>query len=563
MHEHYIKSIEKIDNVIRLNSNTNALFPEIVKNIIEIFECERCWVIYPCDPNTHAWQAKYDEAISTLIPKFETDVDHPTTTSVADYFKKHLESDEPIVSLSHETLNVPGGAHFISPRRSQLSIAIKPNSGKSWLIAIEQCNFERYWEESELNLLKHISKRLNDALNNIFHIQRLTQSKNDLNTLIKKLPDLILELDIDSNIISSNKALKNSHQNLNYKRHISEALSVSQIEELDIAIKKIKKYEQEEIIFELPIVPTNANEIHFFSHLVMPTRKSGKITGFLLIATDITEQRRAQDSLTRLNNSLEKRIGLEVDISRQKDHLMFQQSRLASMGEMIGNIAHQWRQPLSSLSAIIQNIRHKSDRNKLSNEFLENITEDALKIASQMSETIDDFRNFFEPSKAKERFNINNAVQDTLELLKPTLINNDINIITNQKINIDILGYKNELSQTILNIFSNAKDILIEKVKTNRTIIIEISLSKNNRHVVISILDNGGGIPEDIIDNIFDPYFTTKEQGKGTGIGLYMSKQIIETNMKGNLFVKNSILEYNEKNYTGAKFMVELPLTLR
>jgi len=563
LHEHYIKSIEKIDNVIRLNSNINALFPDIVKNIIEIFECERCWIIYPCDPNTQAWQAKYDEAISPLIPKFETDVDHPTTTSVAEYFKKHLESDEPIVSLSHETLNVPGGAHFISPRRSQLSIAIKPDSGKSWLIAIEQCNFERYWEESELNMLKHISKRLNDALNNIFHIQTLTQSKNDLNTLIKKLPDLILELDIDSNIISSNKALKNSNKSLSYKRHISAALSVSQIEELDIAIKKIKKYEEEEIIFELPIVPTNANEIHFFSHLVMPTRKSGKITGFLLIATDITEQRRAKDSLTRLNSSLEKRIGLEVDISRQKDHLMFQQSRLASMGEMIGNIAHQWRQPLSSISAIIQNIRHKSDRNKLSNEFLENITEDALKIASQMSETIDDFRNFFEPSKAKERFNINSAVQDTLELLKPTLINNDINVITNQKINIDILGYKNELSQTILNIFSNAKDILIEKVKTNRTIIIEISLSKNNRHVVISISDNGGGIPEDIIDNIFDPYFTTKEQGKGTGIGLYMSKQIIETNMKGNLLVKNSTLEYNEKNYTGAKFMVELPLTLR
>lgn len=563
MHEHYIQSIEKIDDVIRDNSDINILLPNIVKSIIETFECERCWLIYPCDPKTQSWQAKYDESISSLIPTFETNVDHPTTTSVAEYFRKHLENDEPLISLSHETLNVPGGAHFISPRRSQLSIAIKPNSGKHWLIAIEQCNFERNWEHSELKLFKHISKRLNDAFNNIFHSKKLTQSKDDLSALLKKLPDLILELDIDSNIISSNKPLRNGRSNTNYRSHISEALSVSQIEKLDIAIKKIKKHEEEKINFELPIVPTNANEIHFLLHLVMPTRKNGKIIGFLLIATDVTEQRRAQDSLTRLNSTLEKRVGLEVDISRQKDHLMFQQSRLASMGEMIGNIAHQWRQPLSSLSAIIQNIRHKSNRNKLSNEFLENITEDALKIASQMSETIDDFRNFFEPSKEKERFNVNEAVIDTLELLKPTLFNNDINIINNEKINIDILGYKNELSQTILNIFSNAKDILIEKVSSNRLIMIEIDLSKNNRHVVISISDNGGGVPDEVIDNIFNPYFTTKEQGKGTGIGLYMSKQIIETNMKGNLLVKNSTLKYNEKNYKGAKFMVELPLTLR
>ena len=563
MYQDYIESIEIIDDVIRDDNDINTLIPTIVKNVIEIFKCERCWIIYPCDPKASTWQAVCDEAISPLIPKFEINVDHPTTTSVSDYFKKHIESAEPLVSLSHETLNVPGGAHFIQPRRSQLSIAIKPKSGEGWLIAIEQCHFERSWEEIEQKLFKHISKRINDALNNIFYAKELTKSKDNLNSLLKKLPDLILELDIDANIISSNKPLKNNRPNLNYRSHISEALSVSQIEELDFAIKKIKSREEEKITFELPLVPVNANEIHILSHLIMPIRKSGKVIGFLLIVTDVTEQRRSQDALTRLNNSLERRIGLEVDISRQKDHLMFQQSRLASMGEMIGNIAHQWRQPLSSLSAIIQNIRHKSDRDKLNREFLENITEDALKIASQMSDTIDDFRNFFEPSKAKERFNVNKAIEDTLELLMPTLLNNDIKTINNQNINIDILGYKNELSQTVLNIFSNAKDIIIEKVQRSRIIMIEISLSKNNRHVVISIQDNGGGIPENIIDNIFDPYFTTKEQGKGTGIGLYMSKQIIETNMKGNILVKNSTFEHEKIIYKGAQFTIELPLTLR
>ena len=567
MRQHYIQSLEEIDSIIRNHDSTNELLVNIVNTIIKIFECNRCWIIHPCDPKASSWQAKIDISITTIAQKYETNIDHPMTSDMSNYFEKHLFSSEAIVSLNEKTLNVPGGAHFISKGRSQLSIAFKPNTGSGWIIAIEQCNFERIWDDLEQKLFKHISHRLNDALNNIFTRKDLITSKDNLNALLRKLPDLILELDIDANIISSNHALKNKQSNINYKRHISEALSVSQIEELDKAMKKIKNHEEEKVSYVLPIVPIHANEIRFLSHLVIPTRKSGKITGFLLIATDITEQRQAQDALSRLNNTLEKRVGLEVDISRQKDHLMFQQSRLASMGEMIGNIAHQWRQPLSSLSAIIQNIRHKSQRDKLNIDFVENITEDALKIASQMSDTIDDFRNFFEPSKEKDRFNVNSALEDTLELLKATLLNNNIEIIKNEKVNIDILGYKNELSQTILNIFSNSKDALISKSSKNiefhALIIIDIEISKNNRNILITIKDNADGVPEDIIDKIFEPYFTTKEQGKGTGIGLYMSKQIIETNMKGKLKVSNEIFTHGKETYKGAQFTIELPLTLK
>jgi len=563
----YLDYLEKIDNVIRESETIDLLLESLTGTMIEIFQCERSWIIYPCDPNTSSWQAKSDRSIQVITPKYEINIDHPMTSGTAEFFKEHLQSSEPLIHSTEQTLNVPGGANFLIENITQLSIAIQPKIGSAWLLSIEHINNKHTWNDIEQKLFKHISNRFYDALNNLLLAQDLLKSKENLNSILRKLPDLILELDLETNIISSNRLLKNRRPNIFAKSHISEALSVSQVQELDKAIQEIKNRSSEKIKFDLPVVTMDSNEIRFFSHLLMPTRKEGNIVGFILIATDITEQKRAQDALTRLNSTLEKRVSLEANINRQKDHLMFQQSRLASMGEMIGNIAHQWRQPLSSLSAIIQNIRHKAKRDKLTVDFLNKITDDALNIASQMSETIDDFRNFFEPSRSKERFNVNEALHDTLDLLKATLRNKNITIINSAKDNIDILGYRNELSQTILNIFSNAKDALIEKAEQEGNfipvIMTEIAIAQNNRHVQMTIRDNGGGIPNEIISRIFEPYFTTKEGKKGTGIGLYMSKQIIETNMNGRLSAKNVSFDYNGEPQKGAEFVIELPLTLK
>ncbi|QKE27458.1 Cache sensor-containing two-component system histidine kinase [Arcobacter acticola] len=231
---------------------------------------------------------------------------------------------------------------------------------------------------------------------------------------------------------------------------------------------------------------------------------------------------------------------------QKQDNILIQKSKMASMGEMIGNIAHQWRQPLSQLSGLFFDIKSAYDYKELDKKYLNNTVEEANDLLEYMSKTIDDFRNFFNPNSIKEEFIIKEAVENAVRIVKSNLdfyqIQLDIEINESSKIN----GFKNEYSQAVMNIISNAKDILIEKNIKNPQI--KIYLEKNKKNI-LCIEDNAGGINEEIINKIFDPYFTTKYE-YGTGIGLYMTKMIVEDKMNGLVYAKNSI--------DGAIFFIEI-----
>jgi PAS domain S-box-containing protein len=254
------------------------------------------------------------------------------------------------------------------------------------------------------------------------------------------------------------------------------------------------------------------------------------------------------DIIHVLVKDISKRKKLEVE-SLQKDSILIQQSKMASMGEMIGNIAHQWRQPLNALGLTVQKIKMYYEEDMLSQEELDKAVDKSKVLINKMSTTIDDFRNFFKIDKIKQKFNIKDAITDSLNLVDASLKNNNI-LIDIDKIDkdIDILGYKNEFEQVLLNVINNAKDALVENKIQNPKITIESFVKE--QYIYIEILDNAGGISNKIIENIFDPYFTTKEQGKGTGIGLYMSKMIIQNNMNGNITVENKL--------GGASFSIKL-----
>ena len=232
-----------------------------------------------------------------------------------------------------------------------------------------------------------------------------------------------------------------------------------------------------------------------------------------------------------------RKINKEVERNRQQQLLMLHQSRLAQMGEMISMIAHQWRQPLNSLSILNQTIILKYKLNKLDKEYLSYFDTNSQKQIQHMSKTIDDFRDFFKPEKELTKFSLNSTITDTIDMLKPILEKNNIDIIFNQKEELQTTGYKNELGQSILNIINNAKDILIENNIKNKKI--DISLIKDKTTITIIIKDNAGGIPTDIIDKVFIPYFSTKSDKNGTGLGLYMTKIIIEEHMNGEITVSN------------------------
>lgn len=263
--------------------------------------------------------------------------------------------------------------------------------------------------------------------------------------------------------------------------------------------------------------------------------------------------------LKELNNNLEQKIKLEVAKNRKKDIIMFQQARFASLGEMLNNIAHQWRQPLGSITMIIQSFQTKMRVNKLSPEFVEQKVKDALLLAQNMSNTLDDFKNFFSPNRSKNSFFIKDCVEHSIELSKYFLNKENIKIDLIVKKDKQITTFYNELSHTLLNIISNSKDALVSSVNKNDRIIKIIVNSKKN-FVFINIIDNGGGVPDDILPKIFEPYYTTKYKSAGTGIGLYMSKQIIEKHLNGEISCKNIKLEVNKKVFKGASFTITIPI---
>ena len=252
----------------------------------------------------------------------------------------------------------------------------------------------------------------------------------------------------------------------------------------------------------------------------------------------------SQNDLSLLNKNLEKRIEYEVSLkikkeneAKEKERILIHQSKLASMGEMIGSIAHQWRQPLTQLSSILVLIELKYERNKLKAEELSSLTKQAEEQIGFMSKTIDDFRNFFKPNKEKNLFSPYQSIKNALSLIRSSLDNHNINVQLDFKDEVLINGYESEFSQVILNILSNSKDAFIEK--QIELPLINIYISKFENNAKIEICDNAGGIKLTPLEKVFEPYISTKHASSGTGIGLYMSKNIIEKSMNGSLSVSN------------------------
>jgi len=256
-----------------------------------------------------------------------------------------------------------------------------------------------------------------------------------------------------------------------------------------------------------------------------------------MVFRDISDKKSLQDELQNINVTLQEKVDLEVEKNKKQQLMIIHQNRLAQMGEMISMIAHQWRQPLNNLSIISNNIILKYSKNKLDDTVIERFKDNSKKQIQLMSKTIDDFRDFFKPNKQITYFKLNDVVKSTLDILKPLLVKHSINVKFNFEEVLTVKGYSNELGQALLNILNNSIDALVENAIENKEI--EIKLYTENEYIYIEILDNASGIPKEYLDKVFDPYFSTKSEKNGTGLGLYMTKMIVEEHMKGNIDVTN------------------------
>ena len=281
-----------------------------------------------------------------------------------------------------------------------------------------------------------------------------------------------------------------------------------------------------------------SGELSYEKASITPVIEDGKIIEFVAIKLDITNETITQQQL------------------KEKEKLLIQQSKMAAMGEMLENIAHQWRQPLSMISTAATGIITQKALGVSSNEDEVNMLHNINNTVQHLSQTITDFRDFFKSDKTKVLFNIKDAYNKTLNLVNSKFKSSEIEVFE-QIIDIQINNLDTELIQVLMNILNNAKDVL--ETKENQRRLIFVDIYKQNNNAILEFKDNGGGIAPDIIDKIFEPYFTTKHKAQGTGIGLYMSAEMIIKHIGGNLTVKNEEFEYDGITYLGACFTITIP----
>ena len=274
--------------------------------------------------------------------------------------------------------------------------------------------------------------------------------------------------------------------------------------------------------------------------------EEGHITGYSAIKQDITYKKEAEEQ--------------KKEIEKQNKIIMIQ-AKVAAVGEMIGNIAHQWRQPLSAITAGMAHIQLATELDKkMSNEEVLQIVKKVNSQCQYLSSTIEDFRDFFEADSTNiSKFDLKEELEKTRDLVKDSFENNFIKIVFDTRTCI-IVNNKNTFVQSLINLFNNTKDAIISNNISVEDRYLFITMKKNEKEVILSFKDSGGGIKEDVIDKIFEPYFTTKHQSKGTGLGLYMTHKIITHHLRGSIIVENSEYEYNGKKLKGANFIITLPI---
>ena len=375
---------------------------------------------------------------------------------------------------------------------------------------------------------KKVEQELNESLKNKIEkvVVNLKQKKNELNTIIQEAPNPIMIYNEDGKILFVNKVWKQLSGYSNDEINTMDKWIKKAYGKITQNFKEVTKG-----IYSIPNLIDNG-EYNF-------TTKTGSKVIW-----------KFSSSLLEIVDGKHTIISSAVDITelKQKDEMLIDQSKHAAMGDMISVIAHQWRQPLSAISMDASNILIDIEMGNLDVNESKKYANNIIKQTQHLSQTIDDFRNFFKPDKEISKVNIKNVLNQTLSIVADSLKNNNIELKSTFETQSEVDAYPRDLMQVFVNIITNAKDALVSNKTKNAQI--NIKVYEDEKYVNTEICDNGGGVDTETLPKLFDPYFSTKDEKNGVGLGLYMSKMIIEKHLNG-------VIEAHNKD-NGACFTVRL-----
>ncbi|WP_419777293.1 PAS domain S-box protein [Malaciobacter marinus] len=411
-------------------------------------------------------------------------------------------------------------------------------------------NNELLWGNVTVSTIKD---EFNEILYVLAIIEDITQMKKReediiaqrkfLHTIIDENPNIIIVKDYEGRFVLVNQAIARLYntttEDMIGKSDGDYNPNEDQVKHYLQSVQEIMDLDETKLVYE-ESTDILTGKIRYFQSIKKPITDRYGNKQLLIIANDITDIKEAQKKL------------------KDNEEMIHHQSKMAAMGEMLENIAHQWRQPLSVITTSASSVKIHKEMGTLSDDFLDEVLDAIVKSGNHLSQTIDDFRDFFKPDKEKVRFNIKNTYKKALFLVSSKLKNREIDIIENIE-DIDLYGFDNELVQVIMNLINNARDALEESSLEYKYIFIDIYKDKEN-NIILKICDNAGGIPVNVIGKIFEPYFTTKHKSLGTGIGLYMCEEILVKHMNGEIAVKNKEFEYEGNSFKGAEFTLKIPI---
>ena len=423
------------------------------------------------------------------------------------------------------------------------------NQGKIiGVVCNEQVDVKKEWTVEEIEFSVAIANNIALSLEN----DKRTKVQNELKIKTKEQNTLLSLFDKGDSVLFKWK--NDEHWSVEYvSSSIYNLLEYTKEDFTDNKIAYASCIHPDDITTVFEEVETNSNniKISYFKH--KPYRlitKSGQVKWILDYTVILKDE----------NSKITHFLGYITDITdqKEKDRLLFEQSKMASLGELISNIAHQWRQPLSAISGATTGMKLQKELGILTDEvFIENM--DRINHNAQyLSQVIENFNDFISDSKVKSSFNLKDEINSFLHLIQTSTQEQNINIIINLEEEIKIDSYKSELMQCLINMFNNSSDAFKNNNIEEKYIF--ITAKKNENKITILFKDNAGGIPDEILPKIFEPYFTTKHQSQGTGLGLHLIYNLVTDVFKGDIEVINSSFEYNNKNYLGAEYKVSFDI---